>query len=211
MKNKFIIILLACLAIGCKPTKVIQVDKKTEVVHGKGNVTQLYSTVPKFKNAEANKLNNEALLLAQKGNFKAAKEGFQKARLLENDNSWIVANLGLAEMFLKNYDESITLLKEAIEMNPTNFSHYQNLAVVYEKNKQYKKAVETNLLILNSEVDTRTKGLVNISITEAYLSLNECNKAKEALKRGKTLIGERVYEIIDGLEELDKDVEKCSL
>jgi len=36
-----------------------------------------------------------------------------------------------------------------------------------------------------------------------------CTEAKEALVKGKELIGDKVYEIILELEDLDKSVEKC--
>ena len=212
MKYKTIIFLISVLVLttSCKPIKTVTVDKETKAVHGKKGVTQLYATVPQFDLEEAEDLNKEALTFAKSGDFKSAKEKFAEAVALEKDNPWLLANLGLAEMFLKNYDEAIGLFKKAIAIDPNNSSHHMNLGVTYNKNKQYEKAVETNLWILENEADSDTKGYVNLNIADDYQKLKKCSEAKKALKTGKELIGDRVYEIVQDLEKLDKDVEKCS-
>ena len=196
--------------LGCKPIKTVQVDDETFSVYGKKGVTQLFSSIPNFESDEATNLNKLGNSQAQKGDFKSARETFLKAIKIEPNNDWLWANLGLSELFLKNYDESISHLKKAINIDKTNVSHYMNLGVVYNHSKQYQKALEINLFILENGSDPSLIGYVYLNLADDYQNLEKCKKAKEALEMGKGIIGEKVYEIVQDFEDLEKDVKNCS-
>jgi tetratricopeptide (TPR) repeat protein len=209
-KINLTIAILILLSFGCKPIKTVAVDDKTKVVHGKDGVTQIYSDeITISKNKEASKYNNEGLALAKKGDFKNAKMNFEKALAIDGEDPWYLTNLALAEMFLKNYNRGINLLKKAIDVDPENYSHYLNLAVIYNKNKNFEKSIETNLIGLKCKTDDKQKGFMYINLAEAYQNNKNCSEAKEALDKGKELFGDKVYEVIFELKDLEKSIEKC--
>ena len=56
-------------------------------------------------------------------------------------NASIAAQMGLAEAELHNYDSAERFIGIATSLEPDNAKHYYNLAVVYDRNREYKKAV----------------------------------------------------------------------
>jgi len=173
-KLNLVIIFVMLLSFSCKPIKTVKIDDDEKAVHGKDGVTQIYTDVKiAGTNKDANKFNNEGLALAKKGDFKNAKINFEKALAIDSEDPWFLTNLGLAEMFLQNYDSGIKLFQKAIEVNPENYSHYLNLSVLYNKNEQYEKAIETNLLGLKCETDDKQKGFMYINLADAYQNSKE--------------------------------------
>ncbi len=56
-------------------------------------------------------------------------------------NAAIAAQMGLAEAGLHNYDSAERYVGIATSIEPDNAKHYYNLAVIYDRNKNYKKAI----------------------------------------------------------------------
>jgi hypothetical protein len=56
-------------------------------------------------------------------------------------NAAIAAQMGLAEAGLNNYDSALRFIGIATSLEPGNAQHYFNLAVVYDHNREYKKAI----------------------------------------------------------------------
>jgi Flp pilus assembly protein TadD len=56
-------------------------------------------------------------------------------------NAAIAAQMGLAEAGMHNYDSAERYVGIATSIEPDNAKHYYNLAVIYDRNKNYKKAI----------------------------------------------------------------------
>ena len=56
-------------------------------------------------------------------------------------NAAIAAQMGLAEAGLNNYESALKYIGIATSLEPGNAQHYFNLAVVYDHNREYKKAI----------------------------------------------------------------------
>ena len=56
-------------------------------------------------------------------------------------NAAIAAQMGLAEAGLNNYESALRFIGIATSLEPGNAQHYFNLAVVYDHNREYKKAI----------------------------------------------------------------------
>ncbi len=54
---------------------------------------------------------------------------------------------------MKNYSQAISYLEKAVVVNPENLEYQYNLAVLYDKNSQYERALELYSLIAKNSAD----------------------------------------------------------
>jgi|TARA_R110002126_G_scaffold13118_3_gene56820 Tfp pilus assembly protein PilF len=71
-------------------------------------------------------------------------------------NAAIAAQMGLAEAGLHNYESAERYVGIATSIEPDNAKHYYNLAVIYDRNRAYKKAIGHYERAL--EIDSMARG-----------------------------------------------------
>ena len=70
------------------------------------------------------------------------------------------------------YDEAILRYCNAIELDKYNYNHYNNLAVVYMKKREFKKAKNLLLIAQNLKDDDENVNY-NLQQIKKYLNENE--------------------------------------
>jgi tetratricopeptide (TPR) repeat protein len=74
--------------------------------------------------------------------YKQAVEDLNKALGFNSTDGSIHYNLGLAYLLMNNYDAAESALMKAAELLPNNADTFQQLGYIYEKKKQYNKALD---------------------------------------------------------------------
>ncbi len=80
-------------------------------------------------------------LYFKKGNFEKELSSAKDALALNNNDSSICNDLGLALMHLERYAEAITYLKKAVSLDPNNTDYIYSLGSVYRDNKMFDQAI----------------------------------------------------------------------
>ena len=78
-------------------------------------------------------------LMKQKQNFKLVENKARKLYGQYSNNVSVLNTLGIVLAHNSHLDESVTILKKAIKLNPKDYSTYFNLSKTYEK---YKKKID---------------------------------------------------------------------
>ena len=76
-------------------------------------------------------------LMKQKQNFKLAENKARKLYGQYSNNVSVLNTLGIVLAHNSHLDESVTILKKAIKLNPKDYSTYFNLSKTYEKYKKW--------------------------------------------------------------------------
>lgn len=85
---------------------------------------------------------NIGLIFLKTGQFQLAIRNQNTAILLNDSNSQMFLNRGIAKANIPDYLGAIDDLKRAIDLDPTNIGSYDVLSQVYESIKKYKEAKE---------------------------------------------------------------------
>lgn len=86
-------------------------------------------------------LNNLSLILFEKGYFSASQHFLEEALKAKPDSPELLNNIGGVFMELGKSKEAEKLFQKAIKFEPKDGAPYFNLALIYEKKKEYKKAL----------------------------------------------------------------------
>lgn len=140
-----------------------------------------------------------------KGNeFMKAKKYADALKVFELDRSEDKRNLlgaGVTARFIGDNDKAIKYFTKLIEVDPTLIRAYKELAMTYQDNKNYEKAVENFRIYLDSVPEERTYFvLANIYYSSVY---RDYGKAREILLEAQTNFPES-----KAIGDLLKDVNK---
>lgn len=69
-------------------------------------------------------------------------------------SAYVLAQAAIAYDKAKNYEQAISLLKKAVNIDEDNLAYKYNLAVIYDKNEQYEKALEMYSLVAKNYSDS---------------------------------------------------------
>lgn len=83
---------------------------------------------------------NNALQIHQSGNLELAESLYKEILAEDSENASVLNLLGLLNLQLKKYDEAVSSIKKAVELNPCAY-FYENLARVYSEQKKYEDAI----------------------------------------------------------------------
>ena len=116
-----------------------------------------------------------AWIYIDEGRWDDAEHEFNQMLSLNSGDADILAELGMAQSSLDNFDVGIPLLEEAIRLNPLAPEHYQRwLGTGYYGAKRYRDAV---VALRAGRIDGWTYGYLAAS----YARLGELEQAHEAL------------------------------
>lgn len=87
------------------------------------------------------------------------------------DSPSLMAYAAMAFERSKKYDQAISMLEKAVELDPFNVEYKYNLAVIYDKTQNFEKASE-----LYSQVVKDHNGNANISLVDVSKRLEYINK-----------------------------------
>ena len=76
------------------------------------------------------------------GNIDEALKNYQKAELLNANNSWIIKRLAYCHRILKNHEEALHYYKKAEQLSPDNLSIQLNIGHCYLELKEYDQALK---------------------------------------------------------------------
>jgi TolB-like protein/Tfp pilus assembly protein PilF len=80
--------------------------------------------------------------------FPEARAAIEKAVQLDPLSAKIITDLGFYFYYSRNYDQAITSLKNALELNPKNGLAHIWLARCYQEKKMYQEAIEENKITI---------------------------------------------------------------
>ena len=110
------------------------------------------------------------------GRWNDAELEFNRMLSLNSGDADILAELGMAQNALNNFDIGIPLLEKAVRLNPLAPEHYQRwLGIGYYETKRYRDAVKT----LRAG---RFDGWTYAWLAASYARLGEIEQSSEALK-----------------------------
>lgn len=130
----------------------------------------------------------------KEGKYDLAITSFQKALLLENEDSstlqkkYTSSITGLARAYAdqKLYFLAIPLFKKVVSINPTP-ANYNNLGYAYYLNSQYEEATQSlnKALALDSQYVQASK---NLSLVSKYLDANIGDKSSSNIEKSATVL-----------------------
>ena len=117
-----------------------------------------------------------AWVYIDQGRWDDAELEFDRVLSLNSGDADILAELGMAQNTLDNFDVGISLLEEAVRLNPLAPEHYQRwLGAGYYQAKRYRDAVTT---LRAGRIDGWTYGWLAAS----YARLGEDGRAQQSLR-----------------------------
>lgn len=108
----------------------------------------LYSSLLKEDPKNREEIIGNLLAILIEENPKDASYLLSRLAIQSPKSSYILAQSAIVYDKLKKYDESINLLKRAIEIDPKNIGYKYNLAISYDKNSQYEEALKNYLEVV---------------------------------------------------------------
>jgi|SRR5690554_496484 len=162
-----------------------------------------------FKNNTANKLNLEGTRFLRNGEYLNAEEKFIEALKYESDNPTILNNLGNLTSDFGNEIKAIEFYKKAIKCSDsTHFSSLYNLGLIYCETRDYNKSEEVLTYVLRNFDNKDQQSVAHIVLTNVYLNLKYCEKAKTSLNQAKSFM-ESHPEFRSSLERLQERTQIC--
>lgn len=140
---------------------------------------KIYSAILQESPNNANVLNLLGLLKLHDNKLQEAQSLLQKAVELY-PCSYYLENLGRICFELNDFEQAIILYKQAVELEPQNFSALFNLALAYKNKGQIEEAIETYKKALQIRPDN-FKAYFNLA--GLYDSLNDTFSALENYKK----------------------------
>ncbi|MDH8701427.1 tetratricopeptide (TPR) repeat protein [Dysgonomonadaceae bacterium PH5-43] len=101
-----------------------------------------------FNHLLETEINNDALYqkkgycLQMMGNIEDALEAYQKAELINANNTWTIKKLAFCNKALKRYDDALFYYKKVEKLNPDNLSIQLNIGHCYFELKDYEQALK---------------------------------------------------------------------
>jgi tetratricopeptide (TPR) repeat protein len=89
------------------------------------------------------------------------------------DSAFILAQAGIVNERLKNYDEAINLFEKASNIESNNINYLYNLGTLYDKTKQYEKAIDVYSSVLKISNDSSNKDISFDLIKKRIEELNQ--------------------------------------
>ncbi|XP_070580760.1 protein O-mannosyl-transferase TMTC1-like isoform X2 [Ptychodera flava] len=177
--------------------KCLDLDPKHNVAMV--NIARLFRKMGKTKEAEdmyirslavkreAETLKSLGALYFNTDRHNKAVETFQEALVLEPDSPEINTNYAQVLARLHRFDESITILHNVVERNPSYALAHRHLASVFALMKNYSEAIKhiDNYLEMDSGIDTKTKAEI---LYEQGSNYREINKHQDAIKCYKAAV-----------------------
>ncbi len=109
-------------------------------------------------------------------NPRDASRILSKLSVQNPQSAQIIAHGAIAFEKIKDYDQAIYLLKRAIQINPVKFEYRYNLAILYDLNHRYDKAINAYLQLIDEIEKSKdveyAEELEQISSRVAYLQSN---------------------------------------
>ena len=123
----------------------------------------------------------------KKGNLKAAEEEFRKVSLTSNVESWVRAQINLANILIsrKEYKKAEETLKKALERYPSPFMEtYNLLGIIYKETDREKEA----LSMWQRELKLYPRSFnAHLNMGIFYLNKEQLDKAEMHFKRTMTI------------------------
>jgi tetratricopeptide (TPR) repeat protein len=166
-----------------------------------------YMHIDKFEEAEndlreSNKLKEESsntcnlgVILDKQGRHEEALKFYTKSIELKSNNQNAFYNRGLANFYLKNYQDSIFDNTKAIELNPSRHWTYYNRALSRQKINEFKLAIEDydsaeyygnndKYLYLNRGYCKCESGEITNGLTDLIKAMDmDCKEAKVMIEK----------------------------
>ncbi|WP_313115277.1 tetratricopeptide repeat protein [Aequorivita sediminis] len=163
----------------------------------------------KFKNREAEKLNDSGIQQIKNGKIRDAEKYFIQAYRLEPDNPVILTNLGniyskigTAKMAIEYYQEAL------VSSDSTYFNAATNLGRVYCRNDQFEEAKQILDYIISITKDNKFITIAEYTLATVYIESKECNKANDLYLKIKDSF--REYKgFQSNLDKLEEDIKNC--
>ncbi|NQX81602.1 MAG: tetratricopeptide repeat protein [Flavobacteriaceae bacterium] len=170
---------------------------------------QIVISNQKFKSEKAKTLNDEAVDYGKNGFSKKSKELLSEALEIEPDNPTILNNLGLANRYLGNYNEAISLFKHSLKVSDSTYLIAGlNLSLEYSNIGEYKKGIDMSNYVIERSHNKHIIVGARIHKSFSLISLGLCEKAKTELKIIKSYLNE-----IDNLQvhiyDLEVRIKNC--
>lgn len=136
----------------------------------------LYSSLLKEDPKNREEIIGNLLAILIEENPKNASYLLSRLAIQSPKSSYILAQSAIVYDKLKKYDESIKLLKRAIEIDPKNIGYKYNLAISYDKNSQHEEALKNYLEVVKDYNREESVGFISIEEVQ-----NRINAIKGAL------------------------------
>lgn len=145
------------------------------------NANDLKTSEEKYKIALQYSPGNERLILSLSGIYQKENRLADAKHLLESSikegisTKKILSRLGVIEMKLQNYDNAISYLEQALQLDQNDYETAGNLAGCYNQKKEYNKSIEYSNKVIQLVPEIP---LAYISLGDSYLGLGDTAKAK---------------------------------
>ncbi len=137
--------------------------------------------------------NNRGFAYLRLKYYSEAEKDFNKCLELEPNYAYAHFNKGLLYFELEEYYKSINSFMEASKDNGFYYKSQLEIAISYEKLKNYKKAKECYEIALSDPFNHLEKAKIGFSRTNAFLLAEEEGK-QEGLKQGKQeIVNETIH------------------
>lgn len=130
-----------------------------------------------IRDTAARALHKKGLNAIRDKNILLAKDYFVKADKLEPKNVIIYNSLGLAELELHHFDQSVSYFQEAFKIDSLFLNTYVNYGYLLNSNKQYASALEVFVKGLNVAKTIEEKGYLEFNTAISLFRLNKCSQA----------------------------------
>lgn len=133
----------------------------------------------KNREAEALRLNDEAVKQIDAEKYKTAIELLDQAIRIEPNYATAYYNLGTSYFHLQQFEKAAAAFQQAIKLHPTYAEAFTNLGAVYMETAQYEKAVEVFQRAVRLKTDNAV-ALYNLGCV--YIRLNKFKEAIDSLE-----------------------------
>ena len=116
--------------------------------------------------------------------------------------------LGLIKQRLQQYDEGVTIIKRAIELDPENADNYNNIALCYANLGEYDLAIEN----LDKAIERKNNYLYYNNLALQYRQIREYDRAIDLFEKAIELNGNQdpqLWNNLGGIYGELKDLEKA--
>ena len=123
----------------------------------------------------------------KQGLKKEAEQILSNLSEMKLESPELLKTYGYKLMELKKYDDIIEIFEELVKIKGEDPQSYRDLALAYEKNGEFQKALDTHYIILSKQWDSRFYSVKDVSLKE-FNRIISLNKGIDTEKIDKRLI-----------------------